>query len=236
MKRGFTLIELLVVIAIIAILAAILFPVFARAREKARASSCLSNVKQISLGILMYAQDYDEMYPMLYSRPVELGPCGIEFMVQPYIANYQLFNCPSSDVKRSETSRYQSFSYGYHTGIFRSEAGRNISDVLRPAEIAIMGDVCQDNNVLGRLHPPTAGPFQCDPDGRNCNVCGERHNSRYAYPLGSHATVYDRPGFNFLERHNGMGNAGFADGHAKAMKHSDLYNSGNPHPYFDYNA
>ena len=64
MRRGFTLIELLVVIAIIAILAAILFPVFARAREKARQSSCLSNVKQLTLGILMYADDYDEKFPV----------------------------------------------------------------------------------------------------------------------------------------------------------------------------
>jgi prepilin-type N-terminal cleavage/methylation domain-containing protein len=61
--KGFTLIELLVVIAIIAILAAILFPVFARAREKARQSSCLSNVKQITLGTQMYVQDYDEKFP-----------------------------------------------------------------------------------------------------------------------------------------------------------------------------
>jgi prepilin-type N-terminal cleavage/methylation domain-containing protein len=62
-KKGFTLIELLVVIAIIAILAAILFPVFARAREKARQSACLSNVKQLGLGIMQYVQDYDGMYP-----------------------------------------------------------------------------------------------------------------------------------------------------------------------------
>ncbi len=66
--QGFTLIELLVVIAIIAILAAILFPVFAQAREKARAISCLSNTKQISLGVMMYAQDYDESYPFAWGR------------------------------------------------------------------------------------------------------------------------------------------------------------------------
>ena len=63
MRRGFTLIELLVVIAIIAILAAILFPVFARAREKARQTSCLSNVKELALALLMYSQDYDETIP-----------------------------------------------------------------------------------------------------------------------------------------------------------------------------
>src|ERR1051326_525026 len=65
-SRGFTLIELLVVIAIIAILAAILFPVFAQAREKARAISCLSNIKQIGTGCMMYIQDYDETYPLGY--------------------------------------------------------------------------------------------------------------------------------------------------------------------------
>src|SRR3990172_6305038 len=66
-RHGFTLIELLVVIAIIAILAAILFPVFAKAREKARQTSCLSNVKQMMLGVLSYAQDYDERLPMMWS-------------------------------------------------------------------------------------------------------------------------------------------------------------------------
>ena len=64
MRRAFTLIELLVVIAIIAILAAILFPVFAQAREKARAISCLSNLKQVGIGLMMYTQDYDETYPI----------------------------------------------------------------------------------------------------------------------------------------------------------------------------
>ena len=73
MRRGFTLIELLVVIAIIAILAAILFPVFARAREKARQSSCLSNVKQLALGTMMYCQDYDERLPASYTIGAPAG-------------------------------------------------------------------------------------------------------------------------------------------------------------------
>lgn len=75
-SRGFTLIELLVVIAIIAILAAILFPVFARARENARRTSCLSNLKQMGLGMMMYVQDYDETYPYGYYTPASETPEG----------------------------------------------------------------------------------------------------------------------------------------------------------------
>ncbi len=82
-KTGFTLIELLVVIAIIAILAAILFPVFARARENARRSSCMSNLKQISLGVMQYIQDYDEKYPMSWFGRVSSGTFGSYIQTQP---------------------------------------------------------------------------------------------------------------------------------------------------------
>src|SRR5690606_8751104 len=74
--KGFTLIELLVVIAIIAILAAILFPVFARARENARRASCQSNIKNMGLGVMMYVQDYDEGYPCNYAKTADLPPNG----------------------------------------------------------------------------------------------------------------------------------------------------------------
>jgi len=110
-RRGFTLIELLVVIAIIAILAAILFPVFARAREKARQTSCLSNVKQIALAIRMYVQDYDERFPSARSVPgcpypdygasipamllVERQLQGWPSLMIPYVKNQQIFWCPS---------------------------------------------------------------------------------------------------------------------------------------------
>ena len=87
-RAAFTLIELLVVIAIIAILAAILFPVFARARENARRSSCQSNLKQISLGNLQYAQDYDERYVMFNMNWTNA--------LQPYLKSEQIFVCPSN--------------------------------------------------------------------------------------------------------------------------------------------
>ncbi len=96
-RRGFTLIELLVVIAIIAILAAILFPVFAKAREKARQSSCQSNLKQIGLALLQYAQDYDERtgYAVLWQTGYGAGWSWPEWS-QPYTKNVQLYYCPSA--------------------------------------------------------------------------------------------------------------------------------------------
>jgi prepilin-type N-terminal cleavage/methylation domain-containing protein/prepilin-type processing-associated H-X9-DG protein len=99
-RHGFTLIELLVVIAIIAILAAILFPVFAKAREKARQASCQSNLKQLGLSVIMYIADYDQRYPMNWFR----SACGVTEIqsywgdvVYPYVRNSQLYTCPSSN-------------------------------------------------------------------------------------------------------------------------------------------
>ena len=102
-RKGFTLIELLVVIAIIAILAAILFPVFARARENARRSSCQSNLKQIGLGMIQYSQDYDEKLVNAWFGPGGFGDSGptngvYKWMdaTQPYLKSTQLFTCPSN--------------------------------------------------------------------------------------------------------------------------------------------
>jgi prepilin-type N-terminal cleavage/methylation domain-containing protein/prepilin-type processing-associated H-X9-DG protein len=101
MKRsGFTLIELLVVIAIIAILAAILFPVFARAREKARQASCQSNLKQLCLAVLMYGQDYDETYPPFAYMAGALPLTAFQ-MVTPYIKNDQILLCPNDKQGRT---------------------------------------------------------------------------------------------------------------------------------------
>ena len=103
LKAGFTLIELLVVIAIIAILAAILFPAFARARENARRASCLSNLKQVGLGIMQYTQDYDEKLPYVtsydvsnYSNPLNTTTNWIA-QSQPYVKSWQLYRCPSAN-------------------------------------------------------------------------------------------------------------------------------------------
>jgi len=96
-RRGFTLIELLVVIAIIAILAAILFPVFARARESARTSSCSSNVRQLCLASLMYAQDYDEVLPCdYYACNSSTTHARLLAQMGPYVKNLQIFQCPSA--------------------------------------------------------------------------------------------------------------------------------------------
>lgn len=99
-KKGFTLIELLVVIAIIAILAAILFPVFAQVREKAHAISCISNLKQVGLGYLQYNQDYDEMTLNVDKTKIPNGPQGLAYtpswyiIIQPYVKSIALFHCP----------------------------------------------------------------------------------------------------------------------------------------------
>src|SRR5690606_2691782 len=102
-RKAFTLIELLVVIAIISILAAILFPVFARARESARRASCLSNLKQIGIATMMYVQDYDEKYPNGQNQSVTSGPGGAwgttywywPQILYPYTKSWQVYFCPS---------------------------------------------------------------------------------------------------------------------------------------------
>jgi prepilin-type N-terminal cleavage/methylation domain-containing protein len=91
-RTGFTLIELLVVIAIIAILAAILFPVFARARENARRSLCQSNSKQLGLGMMQYTQDYDEKFPAWWGYTDGSSPLPWELAIQPYVRSTQVFS------------------------------------------------------------------------------------------------------------------------------------------------
>jgi len=108
-RRGFTLIELLVVIAIIAILAAILFPVFAKAREKARQISCLSNMKQMGLAEAMYSQDYDECFvPNAAGDSAAGGVLTWMTLLQPYMKNLQMIECPSDEGDATAVSSWVS--------------------------------------------------------------------------------------------------------------------------------
>ncbi len=151
-RTGFTLIELLVVIAIIAILAAILFPVFARAREKARQSTCLSNAKQIGLGLLMYMQDYDECFVRTSAADMTAwAAAGNRHSVwyravMPYVKNNQLFICPSDGNRTSarwdstgstwneSTSAAGQWHFPLSYGVNHNFGGASLAQIQFPAE------------------------------------------------------------------------------------------------------
>jgi prepilin-type N-terminal cleavage/methylation domain-containing protein/prepilin-type processing-associated H-X9-DG protein len=212
MRRAFTLIELLVVIAIIAILASILFPVFARARENARRSSCLSNLKQISLGVMQYTQDYDERYPVTPNlavlRPGAAGMPGSKYTISngvsdgqwetwmdvvfPYVKSLQIFDCPSSPELWMPSYGYSSAMSGGHTALYKSGGANGIplslAEVSRPAEIIAFADY---NTVFSTGMGPN--------DARN------KANARYTNPA-----EYRR-----VAPHLDGGVISFADGHVK---------------------
>lgn len=200
MRKGFTLIELLVVIAIIAILAAILFPVFAKAREKARQSSCSSNLKQMVLGALQYAQDYDERF----MQGEYIGTCmyghvhtaaapgainaynGWANHLQPYVKNVQIFVCPSVAVTTCTAGTgvaITSNAYGFN---YDGCMGKSIGTIDKPAEQMIFQDM-QDTYCINSTN--TA------------------------------ATAISQMG-NGLVRHNDGSNVAFTDGHVKWLSGS----------------
>ncbi len=127
-RHGFTLIELLVVIAIIAILAAILFPVFAKAREKARQSSCQANTKQLALAEMQYSQDYDERFPYHHDGPWNTS---WRFKTLPYCKNYQIHKCPSH-AGVGEPPDYGSYGQMYYM------SGQPLAIFTKPAETALL--------------------------------------------------------------------------------------------------
>ncbi|MCC6444458.1 MAG: DUF1559 domain-containing protein [Armatimonadetes bacterium] len=204
--KGFTLIELLVVIAIIAILAAILFPVFAQAREKARAISCMSNVKQLGNAVMMYVQDYDEMYPLYRANWADNDESWWLNLLLPYIKNQGVYQCTSLSHKRL----WIWGGYGANTHVINVPPV-SLAKLARPAETIMFGDSMRaetgclaPDSVPGgwpQLHCPLPGHNQeCPPiiesDGYN------------TYGIGN--------------RHQAGANIAFADGHCKWMRRDAL--------------
>ncbi len=159
-RHGFTLIELLVVIAIIAILAAILFPVFARAREKARQSSCLSNLKQLATAEKMYEQDYDDRTGCYCDTIGVSSTARMSFcdMLTPYVKNTQVFECPSSTLRWRPVYSLgvaRAGSYGCNItlvspismGYYYLYGYRQISTLLQPAETLLFTECDGDPYV-----------------------------------------------------------------------------------------
>jgi prepilin-type N-terminal cleavage/methylation domain-containing protein/prepilin-type processing-associated H-X9-DG protein len=219
-RNGFTLIELLVVIAIIAILAAILFPVFARARENARRASCMSNLKQIGLGMMMYVQDYDGKYFLrtyssdgagaitgtiysYWSPRAKAGGGYYPWVLEPYIKSTQLFVCPSN------RSAFSSYAYnGYPATTQYTE-----SMIDAPSQMVAIVD---DQFGGGIAYSPNG-------TGWNSNFC-ETYNT----PADPGCPTDQK----FYGRHLDGVNIAFMDGHVKWLRPVTLYNNGNPDPYY----
>jgi prepilin-type N-terminal cleavage/methylation domain-containing protein/prepilin-type processing-associated H-X9-DG protein len=211
-QRGFTLIELLVVIAIIAILAAILFPVFAKAREKAKQASCLSNLKQLSLAFLMYCGDYDDVFPKDtdWNTALDNNYC-IWDMINPYIKNGQLWNCPSggygvtvSPVPPGGGAGWWSTDvpecgYGMNWGFGQNWNNTKLTQVRYPSETFLLADsmgldLCAYGGRWERL--AYAGICGWEVGGGGCTDMA-------AYRVDDNT------------RHSGGENVAYVDGHVK---------------------
>src|SRR2546426_860314 len=199
-RQGFTLIELLVVIAIIAILAAILFPVFAQAREKARQAMCLSNMKQIGQAMLMYGQDYDEkLFPYRQDYPSGATPGLVSRyknyvffnqLLNPYVKNWGVWKCPSNQTSLGATVNYDyggQNSYGVNNYVFNPDRGSltglTFNDLVASADTVIMVDTNYYNTL-----PRGCLRLKGDPSGFNPAASGY---ATYWHNIGSKTTPGD---------------------------------------------
>ena len=217
---GFTLIELLVVIAIIAILASILFPVFARARENARRASCMSNLKQIGLGIMMYVQDYDEKYPPAQIISAETPPGGWQGswaqsnnvwiwqnVIYPYTKSMQVCACPSGQMASGSVIETE---YGVNYYVMPSSgSGISMASVNSAATTYMAMDAGQWYVSATTVTQPT---------GYNGYVPGTEPFTGSPTGVGSYP-IHD---WNLSDYQNGRHfdgiNVTFADGHVKWLK------------------
>jgi prepilin-type N-terminal cleavage/methylation domain-containing protein/prepilin-type processing-associated H-X9-DG protein len=244
-EKGFTLIELLVVIAIIAILAAILFPVFAQAREKARAASCLSNTKQMGLGVLMYTQDYDEVFPKAQSKDQYNNGWANSWAIvtQPYIKNYSVYRCPSdpdTDLVNSDWNwagvgisysvnmeqayvggkwiAYGPFGMGSGApGDFWVYDSLSGADIKRPADSIMIAE--RYNADAKKLGSP-GNPTNYHSGFSSVTWGAALHGTPIKLPDGTRAPAPYPNGPNgaVSAQHNDMANFIYCDGHSKAMK------------------
>lgn len=227
--RGFTLIELLVVIAIIAILAAILFPVFAKAREAARTSSCVSNLKQIGIAAQMYSQDYDELVvPLSYTgaagvtTPDNLGAFRWAWLLQPYLKNLQIRTCPSDKSDPNGYNKPSDPNYGYYVGLFPSY-GYN-SDYFVPDPDGAYGPIPGAPISLAAIGSPASTLMFADSTYSTAAAAGTPdtafHNGYYRVSPPSAwtgAPPLTRTSFGYVwPRHSERANVLWADGHVKS--------------------
>lgn len=235
--QGFTLIELLVVIAIIAILAAILFPVFASAREKARQTACLNNCKQIGTGLIMYCQDYDERLPLTtlslpqYSSVNNIGNPKWMDTIQPYIKSDAVFTCPDDN---SRTAKFVSLatnpnrgagckgggcvgspggSYLLNTTYNAGPQNTSLASIANPADevFCVEGSAPSNDQLYWNPgQPPTSIPLTKPTLGRiGMDMSATPPVFGYLSTKG---------GYYVLGRHNGLANVVWCDGHAKGMR------------------
>ncbi len=214
-QKAFTLIELLVVIAIIAILAAILFPVFARARENARRSSCQSNLKQIGLGLMQYTQDYDESLPIIWygSNPTIYWVDT----VQPYVKSYQLFHCPSDSGNAVPALNNGLSSYGANMGGWREGSGTPKGPSISQGSATTRLSAIQ--SVSTTVFALDGSKFEHSTDWNDVaapNTGGSALLSINTTAIPRTTTAGD------VERHLDTLNVLWCDGHVKSMKLDNL--------------